>query len=177
MRKGGNLSYIVHQYWESPCGILDLASIEEELVMADWVDGWHRAATLSRFHRLTKLDFKEGTSDVIEKTKKELEEYLAGKRKLFDLPLRLIGTPFQKRVWQELQKIPYGETISYWQIARNIDCKAFQAVGGAVGANPFSIIIPCHRVCGKDGGLTGYGGGLEAKKWLLAHERKHGPGK
>jgi methylated-DNA-[protein]-cysteine S-methyltransferase len=101
----------------------------------------------------------------------QLSEYFAGTRREFDLPLRLDGTPFQTRVWRELLEIPYGETWSYGQLAKRIgNPSASRAVGLANGRNPISILVPCHRVIGADGSLTGYGGGLERKSWLLAHE-------
>lgn len=105
---------------------------------------------------------------------RQLSEYFAGKRREFDLPLRLQGTAFQQRVWRELTEIPYGETWSYGQLAKRIDKpSASRAVGLANGRNPISILVPCHRVIGADGSLTGYGGGLERKQWLLAHEGLH----
>jgi methylated-DNA-[protein]-cysteine S-methyltransferase len=101
----------------------------------------------------------------------QLNEYFAGTRRVFDLALRLDGTPFQQRVWRELTEIPYGETWSYGQLAKRIgNPNASRAVGLANGQNPISILVPCHRVIGADGSLTGYGGGLERKSWLLAHE-------
>jgi methylated-DNA-[protein]-cysteine S-methyltransferase len=107
---------------------------------------------------------------------RELDEYFAGTRQQFDVPLRPSGTPFQLEVWGALLTIPYGETTSYAEIARRIRRpRAVRAVGAANGANPLSIIVPCHRVIGSHGDLVGYGGGLPAKRWLLAHERKHAP--
>ena len=107
---------------------------------------------------------------------RELDEYFAGTRRQFDVPLRPSGTPFQLEVWGALLTIPYGETVSYADIARRIRRpRAVRAVGAANGANPLSIIVPCHRVVGSHGDLTGYGGGLPAKRWLLAHERKYAP--
>jgi methylated-DNA-[protein]-cysteine S-methyltransferase len=102
---------------------------------------------------------------------RQLCEYFAGERREFDLPLRMHGTDFQKRVWRELTKIPFGETWSYGQLARRLDNpSACRAVGLANGRNPIAIIVPCHRVIGADGSLTGFGGGLPRKQWLLAHE-------
>jgi methylated-DNA-[protein]-cysteine S-methyltransferase len=102
---------------------------------------------------------------------RQLREYFAGTRREFDLPLRLQGTEFQQRVWHSLTEIPYGETLSYGQLAKRIgNPNASRAVGLANGSNPISIMVPCHRVIGADGSLTGYGGGLERKRWLLAHE-------
>ena len=102
---------------------------------------------------------------------KQLKEYFRRDRKEFDLPLEIIGTDFQKRVWNELIKIPYGETISYGELANRMgDKNLMRAVAAANGANPIPIIIPCHRVIGADGSLTGYGGGLDVKKKLLELE-------
>ena len=104
----------------------------------------------------------------------QLEQYFAGRRKTFELPLAPEGTAFQLKVWQALQEIPYGETRSYGQIARAVgNEKAARAVGMANNQNPISIIIPCHRVIGADGKLVGYGGGLERKACLLELERRH----
>lgn len=101
----------------------------------------------------------------------QLTEYFEGKRKNFDLPLSPEGTPFQKKVWQQLQSIPYGTTTSYQQMAHQLgNPKVIRAAASANGKNPIAIIIPCHRVIGSDGSLTGYAGGLHRKKWLLAHE-------
>ena len=102
-----------------------------------------------------------------------LEEYFAGTRQAFELPLAPRGTPFQLAVWQELSRIPYGETISYGELARRVgDPAAARAVGAANGANPLPIVVPCHRVIGANGSLTGFGGGLPNKRWLLALETR-----
>jgi methylated-DNA-[protein]-cysteine S-methyltransferase len=114
----------------------------------------------------------EGDEDLIGEAKRQLEEYFAGTRKAFDLPLEISGTEFQKKVYAELLKIPYGETISYKELALRVgNEKAARAAGGAVGKNPISIIVPCHRVVGSDGSLTGFGGGLPTKLKLLELER------
>lgn len=106
---------------------------------------------------------------------RELDEYFQGRRKTFDIPCRTQGTAFQEKVWAALREIPYGETRSYRDIAEAIGHpKAYRAVGMASHANPIFIIIPCHRVIGADGSLTGYGGGLPMKKALLMLEKKHG---
>jgi methylated-DNA-[protein]-cysteine S-methyltransferase len=105
---------------------------------------------------------------------RQLEEYFAGNRRDFDLPLYLNGTLFQQRVWRALTEIPYGETWSYGELAKRIgNPNASRAVGLANGRNPIAILVPCHRVIGADGSLTGYGGGVERKQWLLAHEGLH----
>ncbi len=108
---------------------------------------------------------------------RQLQEYFAGKRQQFSLQLAPRGTPFQLRVWQELRKIPYGETISYGELARRIGKpKASRAVGAANGRNPISIVVPCHRVIGANGTLTGFGGGIDNKRTLLALERSNAGG-
>jgi methylated-DNA-[protein]-cysteine S-methyltransferase len=110
-------------------------------------------------------------SPVTEHCRTQLEEFFAGIRKEFDLPLMPEGTEFQRRVWEQLQQIPFGETISYLTLAKRLgDPKANRAVGLANGKNPVSIIVPCHRVIGANGKLIGYAGGLWRKKWLLNHE-------
>ncbi|BES70386.1 methylated-DNA--[protein]-cysteine S-methyltransferase [Marinobacter nanhaiticus D15-8W] len=107
--------------------------------------------------------------------RRQLDAYFAGDLKQFDLPLAPAGTEFQQSVWRALVEIPYGETRSYGELARQLGSpKLNRAVGTANGRNPISIIIPCHRVIGADGSLTGYGGGVERKRWLLAHEASNG---
>jgi methylated-DNA-[protein]-cysteine S-methyltransferase len=117
---------------------------------------------------------EDANSALLLQARRQLEEYFEGRRRDFDLPLRLHGTDFQRRVWNALQEIPYGATWSYGELARRIaNPSASRAVGLANGRNPISILVPCHRVIGADGSLTGYGGGLERKRWLLAHEGRH----
>lgn len=111
------------------------------------------------------------TNKITDSCKQQLTEYFSNKRKTFDIPLDLHGTDFQQSVWQCLTKIPFGQTLSYGDIANNLNNpKAVRAVGGANGRNPISIIVPCHRVIGNNGTLTGYAGGIERKLWLLKHE-------
>ena len=109
-------------------------------------------------------------SPLLEKAKKEVEEYIRGERKEFDLPLSPKGTPFQKKVWRELINIQYGEKVSYGEIGERIGSKAYRAIGNACGKNPIPLIIPCHRVTGTNGSLTGYGGGIARKVKLLELE-------
>ena len=118
-------------------------------------------------------EMKEKRTELLEEVERQLQEYFAGRLQHFDLPLHPQGTEFQKKVWKALMSIPYGETRSYGEIAKQIgNEKAVRAVGGANHVNPISIVIPCHRVIGKNGSLTGYGGGLEIKETLLTLERK-----
>lgn len=115
-----------------------------------------------------------GETPLLREAARQIEEYLAGERTRFELPLAPAGTPFQKRVWEALQAIPYGETRSYQAVAESIgQPKACRAVGLANNRNPISIVIPCHRVIGKDGSLVGYGGGLAIKERLLRMEADH----
>jgi len=114
---------------------------------------------------------EDAGADPLPAAVRQLNEYFAGTRREFDLPLRLEGTEFQRRVWRSLTQIRYGETLNYGELAKRIgNPNASRAVGLANGRNPISIMVPCHRVIGADGSLTGYGGGLERKRWLLAHE-------
>jgi methylated-DNA-[protein]-cysteine S-methyltransferase len=114
-----------------------------------------------------------GFHPILERTKQWLSQYFSGIIPDFLPPIILNGTPFQKRVWELLLEIPYGKTITYGELAKTLECKSAQAVGGAVGRNPISILIPCHRVLGADGSLTGYAGGLEKKEALLKLEKDH----
>lgn len=157
--------------YNSPCGVLMLGSYDDSLCLCDWQVERHRNHVDNRLKRVLHAEFEEGSSPVIVEAISQLNEYFAGKRKEFDVPLLFVGTDFQKTVWNELLKIPYGKTISYGEMARNIDMpKAVRAVANANGANSMSIFAPCHRVIGSDRSLTGYGGGLEAKKYLLKLE-------
>ena len=114
----------------------------------------------------------EGTEPVLEAAAEQLREYFAGERTAFDLPLTLDGTPFQQQAWRALADIPYGETVSYGEQARRIGKpEAIRATGAANGRNPIAIVLPCHRVIGADGSLTGFGGGLETKRRLLDLEQ------
>jgi len=118
-----------------------------------------------------KVPDANGDSPAVQAGIRQLTEYFRGERTTFDLPLAFDGTDFQKAVWRALLDIPFGETVSYGDIARAIgNPKAVRAVGGANGKNPISIVAACHRVVGSNGTLTGYGGGLWRKEWLLAHE-------
>ena len=151
---------------ESPVGELLLTADDKALTGIYFDDG--------RDHHVIEDDWKErATLPVLKDARQQLEEYFAGRREEFDLPLAPKGTPFQRRVWKALERIPYGETQSYGEIARKIGKpKAVRAVGAANGANPLSVVVPCHRVIGTDGSLTGYGGGLPRKRALLALEHR-----
>jgi len=145
-------------YYQSEIGMIEIIGTEKEILGVKFIDG--------------ETEIIE-TPPPLKRCIEQLEEYFKGSRKIFSLILPLQGTDFQNRVWMELLKIPFGETKSYTDIAAAIgNRKAIRAVGQANGNNKISILIPCHRVIGRNGDLTGYGGGLWRKEWLLGHERK-----
>jgi methylated-DNA-[protein]-cysteine S-methyltransferase len=118
-------------------------------------------------------DLPDRESDALTAVRTQLDEYFGGVRAVFDVPLRLEGTPFQLEVWSALLEIPLGALATYGEIARQLGGPgAARAVGAANGRNPISIVVPCHRLVGTGGDLTGYGGGIDRKRWLLAHERR-----
>lgn len=147
----------------TPLGAVTLAS-DGEALTGLWFDGQrHYAEGLSG-------EREEKPLPVFRETERWLGEYFSGREPDFTPPLRLRGTPFQRAVWEQLRTIPYGETLSYGELARRLDSSA-RAVGGAVGRNPVSLLVPCHRVIGADGSLTGYAAGLERKTALLRLEQ------
>lgn len=146
-----------------PCGgALTLGSWNNRLVVANWIDGWHHSTIMNRLQKYTKASVVKSTSKVIEAASDWLDAYFEGSKEAPDFDLLFLGTDYQKHVWQLLLEIPYGETITYGELAQKAGTpKAARAIGVAVGDNPFSIIVPCHRVIGKDKSLTGYGGGFD----------------
>ncbi|MDV3127957.1 methylated-DNA--[protein]-cysteine S-methyltransferase [Mycobacterium sp. 21AC1] len=147
---------------ESPVGPLTLAGREDRLMHLRMVDQTYEPSRSGW----------NPDEDAFPEAVEQLAEYFAGERTVFELELEMVGTPFQRRVWTALQSIPYGETCTYGDIAREIGSPgAFRAVGLANGHNPIGIIVPCHRVIGSNGSLTGYGGGLERKRALLDLEK------
>ena len=152
---------IYYQQMSCPFGKVHLYATEKHL----------KALLFKPWPAAVKDKLQNATNPILEKTKKQLEQYFAGQRTTFDLPINSVGTEFQQRVWKTLMEIPFGETWNYGQLALAIGNKnASRAVGAANGKNPISIIVPCHRVIGANGALTGYAGGLKAKEWLLKHE-------
>ena len=161
------------QRYLSPCGEMVLGSFGEKLCLCNWTVEKHPRRVDRRLQFGLKADYEEGTTDVTEKAARQLDEYFNGMRKSFDVPLLFVGTNFQKSVWRRLLEIPYGQTVSYGAMAAKLGMPhAVRAVANANGANAVSLVAPCHRVIGSDGSLTGYGGGLEAKKFLLDLERE-----
>ena len=156
---------IIVDTFDSPLGKMLLCS-----------DGTHLTAVVFSGQKYedkhTPKDAAHGTCPVLEETKLWLTEYFRGNIPQKYPPIKPEGTPFQQKVWERLLKIPYGQTITYGELAKDLGCKSAQAIGGAVGRNPVSILIPCHRVVGADGSLTGYAGGVEKKEFLLNLESK-----
>lgn len=165
---------IVVKEYDAPCGRLVLGAFANRLCLCDWVQGKHREQNEQRLKRILSADFRTGSSPLLDAAALQLDEYFAGQRRRFDIPLLLTGTEFQKKVWQALLEIPYGATISYGELASRIGMPhAVRAVANANGANAISIFAPCHRVIGSDNSLTGYAGGLPAKQYLLGLEQKN----
>jgi methylated-DNA-[protein]-cysteine S-methyltransferase len=162
------------QRHQTEIGELVLGSLGGKLCLLGFGDREMRRAVDDQIRKKLDAKFIEQSDKVLEQTMKQVDEYLSGKRKEFDVPLLILGTDFQRRVWQALTKVPYGATSTYGQIAEDIGSpKAVRAVGNASSLNPISIIVPCHRIIGGDGGLVGYGGGLSVKRRLLELERSN----
>lgn len=155
---------LVSHHLPSPVGELTIVASDDGLRAVLWPN--------ERDGRVTFAEqFEGGSHAVIDATVAQLTEYLEGTRQDFDLPLDLVGTDFQKDVWAGLARIPYGETQSYGELANELNKPgAARAVGAATGRNPISIVVPCHRLVGSSGKLTGFAGGIDAKRWLLTHE-------
>ena len=165
----GETVYI--QHYDSPCGKMVLASVGDELCLCDWSEMPCAERNMHRLARLMHASFKIESTSVLEQAMAQLNEYFAGTRTTFTIPLRPVGTDFQQRVWNALLQIPYGATRSYKDIALSVgNPKAVRAVAQAIGANGISIFIPCHRVIGTNHTLTGYAGGLPTKHTLLSLE-------
>lgn len=144
-------------YYKSPLGLIEIDGTEDGISFLGFVE--EAPVCISEIH------------PSLRECMNQIDEYFNGERKSFSISMQLQGTDFQKQVWKELLKIPFGETASYGDIAASIgNERAVRAVGSANGSNPISIIIPCHRVIGSSGKLVGYGGGLWRKEWLLRHE-------
>ena len=156
---------IYTKYINSPLGELEISATEQYLTSTLFVDAQKKPSP------------GKGETDfipvIIDEYINQITEYFAGTRQGFDLKIQHVGTEFQKLVWEKLETIPYGKTISYLELSRRIgNEKAIRAVGTTNGSNKFNIIVPCHRVIGSNGSLVGYGGDLWRKKWLLVHEAK-----
>ncbi|MEO8101197.1 MAG: trifunctional transcriptional activator/DNA repair protein Ada/methylated-DNA--[protein]-cysteine S-methyltransferase [Betaproteobacteria bacterium] len=170
--KSSGVHCLLSRWIDSPLGAILALADDDGLHVFDWVDRRGLEREIIRLRARTKFAIVPGDHPVLDLAEREISEYFARRRKSFSLPLARRGTDFQRRVWDALLQIPAGETRSYAEIARFIgEPKAVRAVARANGDNYRGIIIPCHRVIGADGSLTGYGGGLARKQWLLDHER------
>ena len=160
--------------YPAPCGEMILGSYGDKLCLCNWVEEKHPGRVDKRLRTLFKAGYEEASSPVIEEAVRQLDEYFRRERTVFDVPLLFAGSDFQKRVWRLLLDIPYGQTISYGEMAWRLGMPtAVRAVANANGANALSIFVPCHRVIGSNRSLTGYGGGIEAKKFLLELEKSN----
>jgi len=167
------MNQIQIQYYNTPYGELILGSFKNKLCLCDWRFRKMRAAIDVRITKGLDAEFVEKESKTITNCIQQLEEYFAGERMEFDIPLLMVGTDFQQKVWNELKKISYGHTSTYLKLAEKAgDKNAVRAVANANGANAISIIIPCHRIIGSKGELTGYAGGLKCKEKLLKLEKR-----
>ncbi|MGB0916259.1 MAG: methylated-DNA--[protein]-cysteine S-methyltransferase [Flavobacteriales bacterium] len=145
-------------FYKSPIGWLEIVEEKEAIIEVKFFDD-------------DSFSTSQNLEHVLKDCVQQLDEYFTGNRTEFNLPLNPAGTDFQKTVWAELQNIPFGKTVSYMDMAKRLgDPKVIRAAGTANGKNPIAVIIPCHRVIGSDGSLTGYAGGLKRKQWLLEHE-------
>ena len=162
------------QYYKTKIGELILGSFNNKLCMLDFRYRRMRTTVDNRLKKGLDAEFIEHDDEILEKTREQLDKYLSGDIKEFDLPLLMVGTDFQKSVWNALMKVPYATTSTYLQLAKDINNeKAVRAVANANGANSIGIIIPCHRIIGSNGKLVGYGGGLPVKKRLLKLEKNN----
>jgi methylated-DNA-[protein]-cysteine S-methyltransferase len=163
--------HITIQYYNTPVGELILGVYDHQLCLADWRYRYAREAVDKRIQQKLSATYHEGEHPVLERSCLQLDEYFAGQRQQFDLPLLLAGSAFQQQVWQALTEIPFGATTNYMELSERLGSRAaIRAVAAANGANAISIVVPCHRVIGSDGALVGYAGGLKAKEHLLRLE-------
>jgi AraC family transcriptional regulator of adaptative response/methylated-DNA-[protein]-cysteine methyltransferase len=167
------LPRVVTTSLDSPVGKLLAGTTDDGVCLLEFAEPARQQAQLADLHRQYGDAIEPGRHEYTDQLAEELAEYFAGSREEFTVPLVVSGTPFQRRVWAQLQAIPYGQTCSYEDVARAIGVRtAVRAVGSANGRNHIAIVIPCHRVINKGGGLGGYGGGLWRKQFLLDLERR-----
>ena len=165
------------KYCKTKIGELISGSFDGKLCLLDFRYRKMRKTVDDRIRKGLNADFAEHDDEILEKTREQLDQYLNGEIKKFDIPLLMVGTDSQKSVWDALMKVPYGTTSTYSQLAKNINNeRAVRAVASANGANSIGVIIPCHRIIGSDGELVGYGGGLPVKKRLLKLEQSNKEG-
>ncbi len=162
------------QYYKTKIGELILGSFGNKLCLLDFRYRRMRTSVDNRLKRELNAEYIEQDTNVLKETRKQIDEYLSGERVEFTIPILMVGSDFQKQVWNALISVNYGEVATYLDLAKNINNeKAVRAVASANGANSIGLIIPCHRIIGSDGDLVGYGGGLQVKKRLLNLEKKN----
>jgi len=168
-----NTNVLKASWLDTPLGPMIAVADETALYLLEFVDRRGLEREIERLRKRTKLAIVPGHTPIITTIENELSRYFEGKLATFKTPLFLIGSPFQKQVWQALQNIPYGKTCSYSSLAKILNKpSAFRAVAQANGANQIAIVIPCHRIINANGDIGGYGGGVTRKEWLLHHESK-----
>lgn len=171
MKQCSSLPHLMVMLIQTPLGDLMAIGDDEALYFLGFTDQRHLSREVSKIIRKTKRPLKEGNARTLISIRSELEAYFQGSLQEFKTPLMFLGTAFQNAVWTELKRTPYSGTRSYLDESISIGRpKSYRAVANANGANPFVIVIPCHRIIAADGTLGGYGGGLHRKEWLLAHE-------
>lgn len=172
------MSHIRLQHYNCPIGELVMGSYQQQLCLLDFRYRNMRRRVDRRIQQGLGAEFVSGDCPVLAQARQQLDEYLSGQRTEFDLPLKLVGTPFQQAVWRLLQQIPYGSTDTYAALAARLGRpEAIRAVASANAANALALIVPCHRIIGSRGELVGYGGGLAVKKRLLALESQAAQGR
>ncbi|MBC1456845.1 bifunctional transcriptional activator/DNA repair enzyme AdaA [Listeria newyorkensis] len=174
-KKATSLNKFASKWIETPLGSMIAIANDDALILLEFVDRRGLETEIEVLRKKWHAAVIPGESPIFEQLMLELDAYFSGNLQVFQTPIAYLGSPFQQTVWQALQKIPIGSTISYAQLASQIgNPKAFRAVARANGANQLSILVPCHRVIGSNGALSGYGGGIARKEWLLTHEKKIG---
>jgi len=163
-------SPIICTYQDSPIGTIIIGEYRSKICFLEFSENERAALILDKISRMLDARPLKGKSEILKSAESQLKQYFKGKLTKFNLPLYLAGTEFQKNVWDQIRNISFGKTKSYSWLAEKSGTKSARAAGQSTGKNPISIIIPCHRVIGSNGSVTGFGGGLHRKKWLLEHE-------
>jgi methylated-DNA-[protein]-cysteine S-methyltransferase len=168
------MNQISIQFHKTEIGEVVLGSFRGKLCLLGFRGKAVKRTVDEKIKKALNAEFVERDDETLKKTRRQLDEYFKGRRREFDIPVFVVGTDFQKSVWNALMKVPYGDTTTYLQLAKDVgNERAVRAVGNANAANPISIVIPCHRTIGSGGELVGYGGGLSVKRRLLELERKN----
>ena len=163
--------FIFSSIIETPLGQMFACANHEGVCLLEFTERENLEKQKTALQKSLKAEIVSGSNRELKQLQKQLKEYFEGQRIKFDLPIVMTGTPFQEKVWKALIEIPFGKTMTYQSLTNQLgNPKAIRAVAGANGANKMAIIIPCHRVIGSDGSLTGYAGGIWRKQWLLEHE-------